>query len=1437
MAPHELAVRESPTTSSRNVEKVERYDIGSPIWIWTNEDDRVWVEATVVSQNKTFLSIKYETGKTEEINLLFSEVARQNPKVVADMTALFHINEAGILYNLKMRNRLEDQHPYTFMGTLLICVNPLRRVPDPSLEEFKDRPLNPELPHPYAIAELAYNQMRLGSSGNSNQSIVVSGESGAGKTETSKIILRFLAKRTSGGVAGLDERVIDSSPILESFGNAKTLRNPNSSRFGKFLKLQFTADKGVLGGGYMETYLLEKSRVLTQGEGERNFHILYEMVAGLDQSLKDQFKLKAASDYPILTAGHCIALEGVDDVQQFRYVVKAFDTIGLEKELQEQVWRMLATVLHIACLEFGEEETVEGTNAILNQDALEFVAGLIGSDPAEFGTVLLQRTISTRNQTFVKRNDVEAANYARDASAKALYEKVFLLIVKTVSDSLGIGDKALPFIGVLDIFGFENFVRNELEQLLINYTNESLQDIFNKQVFTNEIALYESEGIAVAVSVCPDNSECIKLLCGKPNGVITLLDAICREPDPSDVRFCTALHSKHRNDQNFPSVHKKDIRDAFMVKHYAGRVKYSVQGWILRNNDRIPENFQEVMAKSSLELAKRAANLTNIPVKSPKRVSRANIMKSSIKPTIAKGFMDSMSDLRNVLDGTTCSFVRCIKPNFEMKLGYFSNKYVVDQLQCLGILQTCEVLKVGLPTRVTYTELKSVLKDHLAEAEKMFEGEPETSLISAVLWAFDIPGDAFRLGKTRVFFKAGQISTLEGILKSASAEKSAYIIKRLRQAREDREKAKSEANEAEYLLSDANKTYRETEFALTKATRAAQIQLTPEMSENVKTLKEVLTKTRNVSKTITKHIEKLRKESELREIGKYSPEAINELDSSVNQTIAIASNTTKSADNLEALIRATDLGNAEKIADQLQDMLREITEVKNKMKNVVAEAMDAALKCQADVAKQKNVEVKVLAQNIAEMSRAAQLSCSKAADAARDLKGSIAAANKASMQCEDMAVSLQKEFEATSVIAEKADQMEIQAAIDFKKKKEEEKREAKEKALLSAAHVKIGADPTSPADIPKTSMHRKKKSSLMDFLNDDHTDITETTPESDKTENSPLKHATHSVEVERKGLPIRLNRAPSNMNNVQSPVEVTDEEVETGKPKNFKTLFAEAIRAGKLEGHLMKQSKFLNRWKSRFCVLEDGYMSYYDKKSLVGSNKGKSTRLKSTTVTSFTNTKHCFCLRNDEEVWFLLANDEDSMMRWMIAINAVVHQIYLQTYTVPENDYWTPEYPEIRAFYLMVPDAAPQWIRTYPEYDAPRTGDGLFPGEVIEVVQKFSGSGNNNRVFLRLAGDRGWTFLTHPQTKDVLFEEIIGQIEEDNKVYGFMATAEDPVPILYGPGVDSQQTGEYLEPGEKVRASERFIPDGKAEIIFIKLADGRGWMPVRRKVPTPGAKE
>ncbi|CAK4076326.1 unnamed protein product [Aphanomyces euteiches] len=777
------------------VEDTENMPIAVGDTIWVPGNDQVWELATVMAIGGLKVTVRNSHNKVAQVDRGLA--LPQNPRVTDDMTALYFIHEPGVLHNLSERSKLDGQRPYTFMANVLIAVNPLRPLKDPRISEIVNNSNCP--PHPYAVAEMAYQQMVYNSTREmpTNQSVVISGESGAGKTESSKIVLKHLTTR---GVFGkkatpaqvdefaaarhensnsLDNRLIEQNPILEAFGNAKTLRNHNSSRFGKFMKLQFTSD-GVfkLAGAFVETYLLEKSRLVYQVDGERNFHIFYQLLAGGSVASLSEFKLTKPEHYHYLNQSNCYKAEDTDDKANYNSVVHGLSCVGMDNDKQQTIFSIVAGLLHMGNIDFDEEDTAEGEAAIVQKanalDALAMASKLLGLDGKALLKVITEREIVTRGELFVVRRNAQNAVYARDAIAKSIYGRLFDWIISQVNVSLGQDPQPLPYIGVLDIFGFESFQRNDFEQLLINYTNEVLQRTFNNQVFIAEMELYKREGISVGRIDWPDNRECVELIASKPSGILTLLDNEAANPKPSDAKFLALLHRTHDKNPFFPRPHPKDMQEMFIVRHFAGCVSYTIGAFIDKNNDTIPKDMADLFLSSTFSVVR---DLFEEEAKE----SKAAPGKKKILKSVAAKFTKQMQELVDTLDATRCNFIRCIKPNALMKVGLFDPRYVVGQLRCQGIMQTAQVLKVGLPTRVAYSELVGAYKKYMPpDAQRLFAQQSDATLITAILWAFQVPDDAFKLGISKLFFKAGKISMLDAMLKLNWATDGPRIVGRMK---------------------------------------------------------------------------------------------------------------------------------------------------------------------------------------------------------------------------------------------------------------------------------------------------------------------------------------------------------------------------------------------------------------------------------------------------------------------------------------------------------------------------------------------------------------------------------------------------------------------------------------------------------------------------------
>ncbi|CAM9169756.1 unnamed protein product [Laminaria digitata] len=1417
------------------------------------------------------------------------------------MTSLHNIHEAGILYNLGERSKLLNQRPYTFMGTVLIAVNPLRRIPHPDMSEYMDCSLDPEAPHPYAIAELAYHQMRLGAGRKiANQSIVVSGESGAGKTETSKIIITFLTHRSVGGVTELEQKVVDSSPILESFGNAKTLRNDNSSRFGKFLKLQFTKDKYRLAGAFIETHLLEKSRVLSHGPGERNFHILYELVTGgASSGLSAELKLDSVESFKIICHGGCTTLDGVDDAVQFQGVKAAFDTIGMSAGTQMEVWKMLASVLHMSNLRFDKVDNEQGEIAsISDREALSTLATLLGVKESALEALLTQRVVATLGEVFTKQLSVPDANLTRDAIVTSLYESLFQWIVAVINSSLGRDEDSLPFIGVLDIFGFENFgTKNEFEQLLINFTNESLQDTFNRQIFNNELKLYQEEGIDVVVSTCPDNAECLKMLCSMPRGIIPSLDNVCAEPSPSDCRYLEGLHRTYARHQDFPRTKPKNMRECFWVKHYAGKVKYTVEGWVERNMDRVPPSFHDTLQRSTHKVVIEATSkYGQVPAGSP-RTARPR-RQTLVKPTVAKAFLGSMQDLNVTLLSTTCNFIRCIKPNAAMQCGLYDNRYVVDQLQCLGILQTCEVLKVGMPTRVTYTELKEVLGDNAAEAETLFKGEPESALVAAILWAFEVPSEAFRLGRTRVFFRAGQISILQEILNETSADRGPVILGRLQEALANRHTAKGAAEEAQFAVTSAEVAVNKAQQEATKALGAEEDDgdgsvRSDDGQHELESAAKKARKAGNCVLQLHACVEAAREG----EVGTYAEGAMDRVTTAFKETLRTMNASSAMADELEVATITAKGGDVAGEMRQLEVTLERLCESFQEAKRLAAGSQEAAAKCQAsavtyaakDIAQAAERQMEALAKAKSMLS-SVTAATEEALAALSFFKTLVADASLEEMKAREMKEKemKEKELKAKELKAKELKAKELKArelkAIELKamelkakelkvkelkakeasdakavaearslaaaQKAEQEAAEKDENAARKVIHVYISlcvSFSSSPPFRPRQSLRQIIQLSVtlhytlmplsMQALLEccsHRALVLGSALDTSETRDHAADLASPRGGLVKTILSRSVENLPSTAGTIDARyvqsvphADVSHAEVSCSsamlwkRHTSFRNMFKEAMEGGCMEGHLIKLSTYASQGELHYFQLKGGILTCYDKRSLARTRNNECMELTAHSVTVHTNVRNCFSVRTGLVAWFLQAKNEAEMSEWMTAVNAQVHWLFTKCCNVPEDNYWSQGLKG-QFFYRMVDGAQPQWIRTFPEEAAPRTGDGVFPGEVIEVTQAMS---NKGKIYLRIASNRGWMHALNPSDDSALFEEIKGEVAADKNIYG---CAKSPVPRLFGPSLASQQTGEALMPGECCEGRERFTPCDGSGAAFIKLADGRGWVPLRQ---------
>ncbi|TQD87475.1 hypothetical protein C1H46_026987 [Malus baccata] len=544
--------------------------VGSLVWV--EDPEEAWLDGEIVEIKSENYKVLCTSGKTVVVKAssVYPKDAEAPPCGVDDMTKLAYLHEPGVLDNL--RSRYDINEIYTYTGSILIAVNPFCRLPhlydSHMMEQYKGADFGELSPHPFAVADEAY---RLMINDGISQSILVSGESGAGKTESTKLLMRYLAYMGGRGVAegrSVEQQVLESNPVLEAFGNAKTVRNNNSSRFGKFVELQFDQN-GRISGAAIRTYLLERSRVCQVSNPERNYHCFYMLCAAPPEDVQ-RFKLGPAKTFHYLNQSDCIELDALDDAEEYIATRKAMEVVGISSEEQDAIFRVVAAILHLGNIEFAKGKEMDSSMPKDDKSwfHLKTAAQLFMCDVKALEDSLCKRIIVTRDETITKWLDPEAAAVSRDALAKVVYSRLFDWLVDKINNSIGQDPDSKFLIGVLDIYGFESFKTNSFEQFCINLTNEKLQQHFNQHVFKMEQEEYTKEEIDWSYIEFVDNKDILDLIEKKPGGIIALLDEACMFPRSTHETFAQKLYQTFKNHKRFmkPKLSQSD----FTICHYAG---------------------------------------------------------------------------------------------------------------------------------------------------------------------------------------------------------------------------------------------------------------------------------------------------------------------------------------------------------------------------------------------------------------------------------------------------------------------------------------------------------------------------------------------------------------------------------------------------------------------------------------------------------------------------------------------------------------------------------------------------------------------------------------------------------------------------------------------------------------------------------------------------
>jgi myosin V len=708
-------------------------DIGTRVWVHEPSDPLVWVSAQVLAVHRptdsdaalSAVTVQLlASGRHVEIQLSGpggGNVLLQNHDHEldqSDLVALPHLHEASILHALRLRYARDAI--YTRIGEILISINPFKKLLSlytrETVAQYAPDVDTEAAPHLFAIARAAYaDVVRNGR----NQSILISGESGAGKTEATKIMMKYFAETCRAPSAStsrsstfsIETQVLQSNPILEAFGNARTVRNDNSSRFGKFIELQFDARHAIV-GARIRTYLLEKIRVICQAPSERNFHVFYELLAAVSSrgtcppaiaAAASAWRLRSARDFRIVNQSGCVTRrDGIDDATQFLRTHGAMQQIGLRDDEIVDVFSVVAALLHLGNVAFAERVDTSESVVAAGNEPFGTAASLLRVAPEPLAFAMTKRTLTTATETLTVALDAAQAEHTRNALVMECYRLLFAWLVGKINSKIHCDDAGVDCIGLLDIFGFEDMAVNSFEQLCINYANEALQHQFNGFVFDEEQKLYAREGIQWTFVDFPNNKACLELFEKKPLGIFSLCDQECLFPQGTDRALLAKLYAEfqkpaHKHAHFAPPASGWQRQSHFVVAHYAGRVSYAVDGFLAKNKDAFCETAAALLATSANALVQSlslAATTTTTTATAMAGCTSGKAAKSTLAAvSVGTQFKLQLNDLLDRIRATAPHYVRCIKPNDASQSDAFVAPRVLEQLRCGGVLEAVRVAR------------------------------------------------------------------------------------------------------------------------------------------------------------------------------------------------------------------------------------------------------------------------------------------------------------------------------------------------------------------------------------------------------------------------------------------------------------------------------------------------------------------------------------------------------------------------------------------------------------------------------------------------------------------------------------------------------------------------------------------------------------------------
>ncbi|XP_029384267.1 myosin heavy chain, fast skeletal muscle-like [Echeneis naucrates] len=760
--------------------------------VFVVDPKELFVKGTLQSKDGGKATVKTEGGQT--VTVRDDQIFPMNPPKfdkIEDMAMMTHLNEAAVLYNLKERYAV--WMIYTYSGLFCVTVNPYKWLPVYNQEvvvAYRGKKRQEAPPHIFSISDNAYQFMLTD---RENQSILITGESGAGKTVNTKRVIQYFATIAGSGdrkkdashagklQGNLEDQIISANPLLEAFGNAKTVRNDNSSRFGKFIRIHF-GTTGKLASADIETYLLEKSRVTFQLASERSYHIFYQIMSNKKPELIETLLITTNPyDFPFISQGE-ISVASIDDSDELLATDSAIKILGFTGEERTGIYKLTGAVMHFGNMKFKQKQREEQAEPD-GTEVADKAAYLMGLNSADLLKALCYPRVKVGNEYVTKGQTVQQVYNSIGALAKSVYEKMFLWMVLRINQMLDTKQPRQFFIGVLDIAGFEIFDYNSLEQLCINFTNEKLQQFFNHHMFVLEQEEYKKEGIEWEfIDFGMDLAACIELI-EKPMGIFSILEEECMFPKASDITFKNKLYDQHLGKSNNfqkPKPVKGKAEAHFSLVHYAGTVDYSITGWLDKNKDPLNETVVQLYQKASLKLL---AFLYSTYSSSDETTGggsggavvaakKATKKKGSSFQTVSALFRENLGKLMTNLRSTHPHFVRCLIPNETKTPGIMEHHLVIHQLRCNGVLEGIRICRKGFPSRILYGDFKQRYK--VLNASVIPEGQfiDNKKAAEKLLGSIDVDHTQYKFGHTKVFFKAG----LLGLLEEMRDEKLASLI-------------------------------------------------------------------------------------------------------------------------------------------------------------------------------------------------------------------------------------------------------------------------------------------------------------------------------------------------------------------------------------------------------------------------------------------------------------------------------------------------------------------------------------------------------------------------------------------------------------------------------------------------------------------------------------